>query len=323
MIINEFNNIYFIPQRKDILNNYYESIFLDSNKNIIHFEKKHFDTSNINNNNIQNILKNENIININDKCIYLGFFTKHYGHFIIESLSRFWIFLKNNSIEDINEYKYIFTKGPVNSDSTSDLNNEPFKHILKSFNINFDNIIYINETIYKFTNLYVPNKYIYLNESKKYNKLHKNIFDNIVNYTLSINKQNIEKYDKIFIYRGLKDNRIDLTIENNIVNIFKKYNFKIIQAYKHTFNTDILYYNNCKIIAGVEGTNIHNILFCKKNTILIGIAGNRKNSFNDTQISCNNITESINYWFNREYYKNLNKLEDELKIILMNHNLLN
>ena len=155
-MISVYDNVYLIPH----FNNY---ILLNSNKNIIYPEKN---KNILENENIQNILKNKNIINIKDKCIYLGFLTKHYGHFIIESLSCFWIFLKNNSIENINDYKYIFTKGPIASDSIDILNNEPFKHILKSFNINFDNIIYVNETIYKFTNLYLPNKYIYLNQSK-------------------------------------------------------------------------------------------------------------------------------------------------------------
>ena len=115
-MISVYDNVYLIPHFKNC-------ILLNSNKNIIYPEKN---KNILENEKIQNILKNKNIININDKCIYLGFLTKHYGHFIIESLSRFWIFLKNNSIENINDYKYIFTKGPIVSDSIDVLNNETF-----------------------------------------------------------------------------------------------------------------------------------------------------------------------------------------------------
>ena len=59
------------------------------------------------------------------------------------------------------------------------------------------------------------------------------------------------------------------------------------------------------------------IYYFVKNTILIGIAGNRQNQFNNTQISCNNITESKNYWINKEMYKDLSIFEEKIKVFYL------
>ena len=136
--IKEFKNVYFIPEIKGTILNkkYYEYILLDSNKKRINYKNKNFNI-----NNIENFLKNENIIHINDKCIYIGLHTKHYGHFLIETLSSFWIFLNNNTIENLNDYKYIFTKGRLRNDSIDNLNNGLTRYIFKCFNINYDNVI--------------------------------------------------------------------------------------------------------------------------------------------------------------------------------------
>ena len=322
--ITELEDIYILPQNFKYINKYYECMFLNKNKELLTIERpiniiKEIIKNNINSD-IQNI--NNKTININYKCIYIGGLMGHYGHFLIETLARFWIFLNNNTKINTNDFKIIISKGQMSSkDFKKHQNSDLFNHICNCFNIDKQNIIYLDNNPLYVKKLYIPEKYIYLN-TRKYNILHKEVFDKIINYTLSINKPNVEKYDKIFVYRGLKDNRIDLTIENKLVEIFKKYNFKIINPSKETFTNDILYYNNCKIIAGVEGTNIHNILFCKKNTILIGIAGKRMTHFNANQFNCNCITQSKNYWIKKEIYKDLSIFEEKLKSILLENNLL-
>ena len=323
--ITELENIYILPQNFKYINKYYECMFLNKNKELLTIQRpiniiKEIIQNNINSD-IQNI--NNKTININYKCIYIGGLMEHYGHFLIETLARFWIFLNNNANKiNINDFKIIISRGQMSSkDFKKNQNSDLFNYICNCFNIDKQNIIYLDNDPLYVKKLYIPEKYIYLN-TRKYNILHKEVFDKIINYTLSINKQNVEKYDKIFVYRGLKDNRIDLNIENKLVEIFKKYNFKIINPSKKTFTNDILSYNNCKIIAGVEGTNIHNILFCKKNTILIGIASNRRSHFDANQSNCNHITQSKNYWIKKEMYKDLSIFEEKLKSILLENNLL-
>ena len=41
---------------------------------------------------------------VNQKVVYCGYFVHHWGHFLVEGVSRLWYFLKNDSTVD----KYIF-----------------------------------------------------------------------------------------------------------------------------------------------------------------------------------------------------------------------
>ena len=87
-----------------------------------------------------------------------------------------------------------------------------------------------------------------------------------------------------------------------------------------SFKNDILLYKHATIIAGLDGSNLHNILFAKNNTNLIYISSKRELLVN--QVECNKL-KYVNLYF-IPYYEmihnkdsfDLNFLEEQLKLYL-------
>ena len=82
----------------------------------------------------------------NQKIIYMGQLTSHYGHFLLESLCRFWIFIDkySNLIDNKNTYKYAFTDFLISIHSLIKYSYE-LKKISDILKIDFNNFILIKQ----------------------------------------------------------------------------------------------------------------------------------------------------------------------------------
>lgn len=96
--------------------------------------------------------------------------------------------------------------------------------------------------------------------------------------SFQILKKNKERkiYDRIFIIRNKKDNNSPYKMrfmknEKKILNIFKKRNFEFLDLGLLSFDEQIEYCSNVKILAGLHGTGFVNSLFMKKNSILLNL----------------------------------------------------
>ena len=107
-----------------------------------------------------------------------------------------------------------------------------------------------------------------------YKKLPKWLVLLLINKFLNLKKRT-KKINKIFIDRT-DTSHLHNQIDNQTVvdSFLKKYQFTKIKLSKYTFFEQIYLFNNSKYIIGAHGAGMANLIFCKKNTIVIELKAN-------------------------------------------------
>lgn len=230
-------------------------------------------------------------LEINEPSLYLGYILDHYGHFLIESIGRFWF------CPDIpQDVKYLIFHMPINSNPKK-YQLEDFRimdiinHILESFDLKKFRIIIVNEKI-KFKKLYIPEQ---LSSLVALSPLQDNVYSRIIEY--SVKNYTNKSYQYIYISRRMNCNFRDAGIDNEeeIERIFESKEFKIINPSKFSFEDQVSIYNNCKIMAGIEGSGLHNCMFMKKNNYIIELSSRRWKNINPIQNRLN-LLKNLNVY---------------------------
>lgn len=214
---------------------------------------------------------------IDKEVVFLGLYMGSFGHCITEGLNRLWFLLKNNSI---NNYCYI-----------SQVDSDDYYNLFKLFGIKSENIIRITKNT-QFKKIIIPFASMRLYD--KYSDEYKETINKICN--------NIKpsKDKKIYISRTRDVIASTQTIgEENIENIFKKNGFKILYPAFEKLETVISYMKGAEIVAGVVGTNMHNILFAKDNIKTINL--NRSNNIIKFQIVIDKMKNNEAYYVDSYY----------------------
>ena len=234
---------------------------------------------------------------INKSIIFMGHLTSHYGHFLWETLSRFWIFVKlNRSFLDDKEFIFLDFHTPCSMHNYPILN-----YIMKILNINKYSFRKVT-SIQKYKKIYLPetmNSDIFKLYSEE-----KPIFDSInaiyqKELFYSISKKLVPKFEniKIYITRKRKSDR-----PTNIYDkLFKKLGFIILYPSTETFEGDLKYYKTARIIAGIDGTGLHNVGFMENPKRYMIELKHRKDIYLEKNKGLSNGQFFFN-WFNNVPY---------------------
>ena len=185
-----------------------------------------------------------------EKVVYLGVFFNHYGHFLLESLSRLSYALKKDDC-DI-KYAYIGDFALF----------EPYKTMLSLVGIEEADLIKITEpTQFKEVVIPLPSYRIADYISEDYTSIIERIKS-----SLRANK----KYKKIYLSRGKYDDGKTFG-EKQIEATFRRNGYKIIFPEKLPITEQISMMMGCDTVAGITGSHMHNVVFCRKNTKIINL----------------------------------------------------
>lgn len=180
---------------------------------------------------------------IDKEVIYLGLQLGHFGHELLDGCSRLWFFNKNIDIKD---YCYI-----------SEIDVDDYYSIFRLLGINKINLIRVNKNI-QFKKVIVP--HISDNLVQFYSDEFKETFYKIGHSIKPSNKKKIYLSRTQFSYKG------SATIgERNIENIFKNNDFTIVYPETEKLETVISLMKGAEVVAGVSGSNMHNIIFARDN----------------------------------------------------------
>ncbi len=187
--------------------------------------------------------------NTKDKTIiFLGAFHPHFAHFILESMSRFWIFLNDEYLNA--ECVYI---------SENEINRDYFDWI-KLFGVNPSRISRLTEKT-TYSKVIVPEMSLRLHDY--YHPRFKSIIDKI------ILKVPFKPNNKVYYISRKNIGNKRIFGEKSLEYFFKILNIEYL--YPETLSAEELIFKlkSCKKVVAISGTSSHNSLFMSDNSILV------------------------------------------------------
>ena len=212
-----------------------------------------------------------------EKVVYCGLFVKHWGHFLVEVVSRLWYFLEH----DDGVSKYVF----VIEENTSE---EIKGNYLRFFQLlGMENRLeFINHPV-RFREVIIPD--LGYARMKYYSEQYKHIFDTVVKNALE-NPPAIPQSDKIYFSRGHFQKAMGSEIGHDMLEqYFKANGFTILYPEELTLEEMIGYIRQADVCATPSGTLPHNFLFAQDNKEVIVIE--RTPLVNEMQVDVDRIED--------------------------------
>lgn len=196
-----------------------------------------------------------------DGCaLFLGHIgTGHYGNFLFDYLCRLWYVAGGGDAENIDMFVYT-------SDKVILSDNPVCLHILSYFGISKEKLIRVSVPT-AFTTLIKPQESFI--HDKYYSPVYCDIYKKIIN---KIDTSKYPRYEKIYFTRTQLSRHKEVG-EKIFELFFERNGYKVLAPEKLSFEEQVSVVNNCTILASIEGTLAHNIIFalggnCKKQIIL-------------------------------------------------------
>jgi capsular polysaccharide biosynthesis protein len=244
---------------------------------------------------------------ISGSCIYLGHYTNHYGHFILETLARFWVFEMGMSYDKVVFQPFVH---PVPKASFS-----PAITCFECFSIKYDKLLVISKKS-RFEHLLVPTMLVEINneanedQSLIYRKIlehcrhHRNRsksnpsriylsrkklgmprIANTSKFARSIRKawKSRKGLDRGIVRKG------HIVNEDEIEKLFISFGFAVIYPEQIPFEEQVLMCSKADVMAGFEGSAMHNSVFMKEGSLVITIESLRGTNTRN-QMICNSLS---------------------------------
>jgi capsular polysaccharide biosynthesis protein len=250
------------------------------------------------------LLKRKFIFNSN----YAGPFFSNFGHFLIETLTRLEIDQKAKP------KKYVYHT--MDSDPNFQNVLEYQSKILGLLNIDSKQIKILKDDNYLLIKAKIlENQVIFPKSMSSATNL---IYDKIV---LS-NKSHLNFGEKIYVSRSLLPKEIQRLVPDTVdklEELFKEYDFKVINPETLDIYDQISIISKAKFIAGPQGSSLHLTVFAKPHTVVVEIGDSFQTIHPNTQQKIICETRGQNFYFipyetaNPHFdYKKLRELLDDL-----------
>ena len=215
------------------------------------------------------------------KGVYLGaFMSVHYGHFITETLSTFWIFEKFPAAE----FNYFLLSPFVFGSKIPDYALKCFR----AFGIDPEKVVLMSDHAMSCEELVVPERLLRLNHSADASL-------RWVYRTISSRVGTVgDPCERIYLSRR-KLSRRNLTrvIANEVMveKLFRQAGFRVIYPEELPFEIQLGLYDRATMVAGPSGSALHNSLFMKAGAKLIELGDPRYGGERaPTQVLCDMIS---------------------------------
>lgn len=212
-----------------------------------------------------------------ETVVYCGMFMKHWGHFLVEVVSRLWYFLEH----DDGRSKYVFV---VEENKVEEIKGN-YLRFFQLIGI-ADRLEFINRPIC-FKQVIVPD--LGYCRMKYYSNQYKNIFDTVAKNAMDT-KPLVNRTSKIYFSRGHFQKAVGSEIGSDFLDHYFELNgFTILYPEELTLEEMICYIRNADVCATPSGTLPHNYLFAqdKKKTIVV----ERMTLINEMQVDVERIRD--------------------------------
>jgi len=179
---------------------------------------------------------------IPETVVYGGVFIEHFGHIVVECLSRMWWYIENNS----SNYKCVFV-------SMFDQIGDVLIELLELLGIPRENIVICNVPT-RFDSVIIPDQATIITAG--YNMKQKLTYDTIRDSV------KLGNYEKVYLTRtGLSDR--DTVNEEYFENVYRNLGFQVISPEKLSIQEQVSIMSGVKELVCTEGSLGHQIAFCQ------------------------------------------------------------
>jgi SAM-dependent methyltransferase len=181
------------------------------------------------------------------RTLFAGPIFGHYGHFLLESTARLWPIVANN-------FDKILFQFPQSS-AWNSLDYQ--KSIIELSGIS--KTILVTRDVYQFEELFVPDPALILSHS--ISKEFLTLFDLIGSQFTS----SVKDVGMVYVSRTSLD--IGVTVgECFLERAFADEGYNIFHPERHSIREQIHLFINASHVAGIQGSGLHNVIFCRKST---------------------------------------------------------
>lgn len=192
---------------------------------------------------------------VDQKVVFCGYLINHWGHFLVESVTRLWYFLEKDPSVD----KYVFF---IEENSEREVQGN-FRAFLELLTI-WDKVEIINKPT-QYREVVIPE--LSLKLRGYYSPKYIDVFDTVAN-NITVDPSWC-KYKKIYFSRSqLAKNRFFEFGFEALDNFFSRNDYKILFPEKLPLAEMIYYIRHAEVVATVSGTLPHNMLFANQNQTL-------------------------------------------------------
>ena len=217
------------------------------------------------------------------KSLYLGHYTSHYGHFLLETLSRFWVLEGKTPISS--NYDYVVFH-PFVHKTPSVERFSPAKISFAAFGIPSNKVLILKEQ-QSFEHLTVPQSLFEINSHVAPSM--SGVYKQILTYALSLPSHKVgflrsltgwagDGDLKIYVARRRARGYHPMRNERAVENVFRDLGFKILHPERWRFEQQVALFQRADVLAGVEGSALHNSVFMRAGTRVISIGTPREPS---------------------------------------------
>lgn len=213
-------------------------------------------------------------ITIERDCIYMGQYITHYGHFLLETLARFWA-LKHVDQDTTLVFHPFLRRKPIPPKRWT-----PIKISIESFGFKPKNVLFVKQPTC-FQRLLVPTPA--LEYSVGADPEQSKVFSTIGEYCeiltdkprLFSRSAALPYPKKIYLSRKYLHGKRLIENEAEVEGLFQSKGFTILYPEKTPFDTQVRYYRKAEVIAGFSGSATHNSLFASSGTEIITLGTSR------------------------------------------------
>lgn len=190
------------------------------------------------------------------RTLYLGPFMNHYGHFITESLSRYW---KQDigPVDHVVAYPFMHNNGSI-------LVEEFHRHLARLLEVPIDRMAILrSQTV--FDEIVVP-------EQLWANNVHVNAHMRTVYERIRTWHVGTRSSGRVFLSRA-PSKRLGnpLAVED----VFAGFGFRVIHPERVPIAEQLALYANCEVLASLSGSGMHNCLFARPGLMTVEVGDTR------------------------------------------------
>ena len=229
----------------------------------------------------EQIVPSETKVRTPGKSLYLGHYTGHYGHFLLETLARLWVIegqtLASSSYDRVVFHPFVHKVPSVERFS-------PAKISFAAFGIPSNKVLILKEHHY-FDHLTVPQPLLEINSSVA--PAMSGVYKQILTYALSLPSHKVGFLRSLIGWAGGGDLKIyvarrrargyhPMINERAVERMFRELGFKILHPESWRFEQQVALFQRADVLAGVEGSALHNSVFMRREALVINIGTARE-----------------------------------------------